>query len=112
MTTPQYLTACEVRLIDCANGAVEYLVVDYQDAQHSNITADPVSISLGTYSTPGVWHAADFVQSNGAVWKIRAGLLIGGALTYPAGTYWVWLKVTNSPSVLPRRVDTMLVEIT
>lgn len=112
MSAPLYYTACETRLIDCAHGAIEYLFVDFMDDNHQNITADPVSISLGTYGTPGAWHPADVVQQNGAVWKIRAGLLIGAALTYPAGTYWAWVRLTDSPEILPRRVDTMIVKIT
>jgi hypothetical protein len=112
VTSPQYLTACEIRLIDCAHGAVEYLFVDFQDDNHQDITADPVSIALGTYDTPGAWHPADVVQQNGAVWKIRAGLLIGAALTYPPGIYWAWVRLIDSPETLPRRIDTMFVQIT
>jgi|SRR5882757_4339755 len=112
MTQPQYYTNCELRVIDLANNAVEYLWVDYEDAEHNDITGDAVAISLGSYETPGVWHAADLVQQNGAVWKIRAGLLIGASLTYPLGQYRAWIKVTDSPEIIPKRADNMIVEIT
>lgn len=112
MTQPQYLTNCELRTIDLTNGAIEYLFVDFQDAEQQDITADPVSISLGSYDTPGVWHAADLIEQNGAVWKIRAGLLIGTTLTYPVGIYYAWIRLVDSPEVIPKRADNILVEIT
>jgi hypothetical protein len=112
VTTPAYLTNCEQRIIDCANGAVEYLWVDIEDTRQQNITAAAVQISLGTYDAPGTWHNADLIQQNGPVWKIRAGLLIGGSLTYPAGTYWAWFKLTDSPEVIPMRSDNLLVTVT
>jgi hypothetical protein len=112
MTQPQYLTNCELRTIDCANGAVEYLWLDFADAEQQDVTADPVAISLGTYETPGTWHPADLVEPNGAVWKIRAALLIGSTLTYPPGIYTAWVRVTDSPEVIPKRADNLLIEIT
>ena len=77
-----YVNECDLRTIDCANGAIEYLWVDITDAQQENITADPVSISLGTFDAPGTWHTADLIEQNGAVWQIRAGLLIGGTYDF------------------------------
>lgn len=110
--SPQYWTNCELRVIDLGNGAVEYLFIDFTDAAHNDLTGVPVSIALGSYQTPGTWHPADVVQQNGAVWKIRAGLLIGGVLTYPAGLYYAWIKLVDSPETIVSRSDNRLVEIT
>jgi hypothetical protein len=52
------------------------------------------------------------VGQNGAVWKIRAAILIGSTLTYPPGTYSAWVRVTDSPEVIPKRAENLLVEIT
>lgn len=112
MTSPQYRTNCESRIFDLSNGAVDYLWVDYEDANKDNIQGDPVSIALGTYTTPGTWHPADLVEQNGAVWKVRAAILIGASLTYPVGEYWAWIKVTDLPTITPKRADNMFVEIT
>lgn len=112
MTAPQYYTNCELRVIDLANGASEYLWLDYEDAEHNDITGDPVAISLGSYDTPGVWHPADLVEQNGKVWQVRAAILIGGSLTYPPGQYWAWVRLTDSPEVIPKRAGNLLVEIT
>lgn len=111
MTQPQYLPGCELRTIDLSNGAIEYVWVDFEDSQRHDITADPVSVALGTFDVPGTWHPADLVEGNGAVYKIRAGLLIGSALTYPAGLYYAWVRVTDTPEVIPKRADNMLVKI-
>lgn len=107
-----YLTECEQRIIDLLHNATEYLWVTVQDLRKANITAASVSISLGDYDTPGVWHAADLVQQDGPVWKLKAALLIGNAVTYPAGTYWVWVQVGIAPEVIHQRVTNMLVTIT
>lgn len=112
MTQQQYLTNCELRTIDLTNGAIEYLWIDFQDAEKQDITTDPVTISLGSYDTPGAWHTANLVQQNGAVWKIRAALLIGSSLTYPVGIYYAWVRVTDLPEIIPKRADNMIVEIT
>jgi hypothetical protein len=109
---PAYLTNCEQQTIDLSNGAVEYVWVDITDAQKQDITAAVVSVALGGYDTPGTWHPASPVQQNGAVYKIRAGLLIGSGLTYPAGTYWVHWKLVDSPETLIGRADNILVTIT
>jgi hypothetical protein len=110
--TPEYLTNCEQRTIDTAHGAVEYLWIDITDKRKKDITAAAVQISLGTYETPGAWHNADLIEQNGAVWKIRAGLLIGGSLTYPAGQYFAWFKLTDSPEIIPQRSDNQIITIT
>jgi hypothetical protein len=33
-------------------------------------------------------------------------------LTYPPGIYWAWVRLIDSPETLPRRIDTMFVQIT
>lgn len=111
MTQPAYYTNCELRTIDLSAGDEDYVFVDYEDALGNNIQADPVSISLGTYAAPGVWHAADIVEQNGEVWQVRAGLFIGTTLTYPAGYYWAWIQVTASPAVATKRAENRLVRI-
>lgn len=112
MSTPQYYTNCEQRIIDLANGAQEYLWVDYEDAEHHDITGDPVSVALGTYDTPGTWHPADLVEQNGQPWQVRAGLLIGSGLTYPPGMYWAWIQLVDSPEELIKRATNLIVTIT
>ena len=112
MTEPSYLTTCEQRIIDCANGAVEYLTIDIEDRNRQDITGDVIKISLGTFETPGGLHTADLVVADGAVWKVKASLLIGSTLTYPAGTYWAWSLLADSPELIPQRSTNMLVTIT
>lgn len=112
MTAPSYLTNCEQLTVDLTHGAVQYVWVDIQDAFKQDITGVSVQISLGTFEDPGTWHPADLTQQNGPVWKIRAGLLVGGSLTYPTGTYWAWSFTSDSPEQLPLRSDNRLVSIT
>jgi hypothetical protein len=112
MTAPAYLTNCEQQIIDLSSGAVEYVWVDITDAQKQDITAAVVSIALGDYDTPGTWHPANLVQQNGAVYKIRAGLLLGSGLSYPPGRYWVHWKVVDSPETLIGVATNILVTIT
>jgi hypothetical protein len=112
MTEPSYLTNCEQRVIDCANGAIEYLTVDIEDRNREDITGDVIKLSLGTWETPGVWHTADLVEEDGAVWKVKASLLIGSSLTYPPGTYWAWSSLADSPELIPQRSTNMLITIT
>jgi len=112
MTTPAYLTNCEQRIIDLSAGVIDYLWVDYDEKRKQDISADPAAISLGTWDAPGTWHNADIIQTNGAVWKMRAALLLGAGLTYPVGIYWAWIRVTDAPSVLIQRADNMFVSIT
>jgi hypothetical protein len=107
-----YLTECEQRIIDLLHNATEYLWVTAEDHHKTNITAAPVFISLGTYDAPGTWHAADIVQQDGPVWKVKAALLIGGTVTYPEGTYWAWMRVEIPPETIHQRLTNMLVTVT
>jgi len=107
-----YLTACEQRVIDLAHGAVDYLEVDVEDAWRQNLTAAPISLTLGTYDTPGTWHPVDTVIQNGQVWQVRVSLLIGTTVIFPAGTYWVWTKVGLPPETVIHRATNKLVTVT
>lgn len=110
--TPQYFTNCEMRTVDLTNGEQDYIWVDFEDRLQQNIQAVTVQIAMGTYETPGTWYPADLVEENGAVYKIRAGLFVGGALTFPLGIYYAWIKVGDSPAIIVQRVDARLVQFT
>lgn len=115
MSTPQYTytPGCELRTIDLTHGDIDYVWVDYEDARKQPLDTIPVSIALGTYDAPGDWHPADLVETNGADYKIRAGLLIGSTLTYPLGVYRAWVQVgDSSPTLIVKRADNRLVQIT
>jgi hypothetical protein len=111
MTSPGYLMDCELTVIDVTNGADQDVWLDVEDRRRNNITT--VEIALGTFDAPGAWHPADQVEQNGAVWQIRAGLRIGGSLTYPLAVYWGWTRTTTVESeVFVERADNRLIEIT
>lgn len=113
MTTPGYLTDCELTVIDVTNGADQDVWLDVEDRRHNDITAATVEIALGTFDAPGTWHQADQIEQNGAVWQIRAGLRIGGSLTYPLAVYWGWTRTTTvEGEVFVERADNRLIEIT
>jgi hypothetical protein len=111
MTSPQYLTGCELRTLDLTNGDQDYVWVDFEDARQQDITGDTVMIALGTYDAPGAWVSADLIEQNGAVWKIRAALFITAASGYPLGSYWLWIKVGDNPAIIVRRADNRLVQL-
>jgi hypothetical protein len=121
LTLPPYLTRCEKKVISLSDGVVDYVVVDIIDSLKNNITAAPVSIGLAdatvaaNYDTPPVglvYHPADFVEQNGAVYSIRAGLLLGNGLTYPVGYYFACWRLVDSPTTTIDVATNRVVQIT
>jgi hypothetical protein len=86
-----------------STGAAEYCYPrTITETLGKNITADTVSVSLGTYDAPGTWVAPDVITrptTSSAVVQMMIN-------TIPDPTrqhYWVWTKVSDSPEVVPRR---------
>lgn len=99
--------------INLTAGAVEYTFSRTITAQPKadgaavDISADTIMMSLGTALAPGSWRTADLVghpATNTAV----AQLLIGAAYKPTAGTYRVWVKIADSPEIVPRCTDGVL----
>lgn len=87
-------------------GAVEYTwPVTITETNGKNITGDTVQISLGTYDAPGTWQAGVVQRPGNSTAVIQ--LLINN--TVAAGSYWVWVKVTDSPEIVPRRCQRITV---
>lgn len=113
MTSPSYLTDCELTVIDVTNGADQDVWLDVEDRRHNDITAATVEIALGTFDVPGTWHPADQVEQNGEVWQIRAGLRLPGAFGYPLAVYWGHTRTTTVEGEVFVEVATnRLIEIT
>lgn len=68
-----------------------------------DISTDTVRLSLGTWDAPGTWVAptVDTAQTDHATRVVQ--LLLDN--TTPAGDYWLWVKVTDSPETPVRRTD-------
>lgn len=113
-------------------GAVENtLPRTIYETSGDDISADPVYVSLGSWTAPGVWVTPDSVTRGTitvADYRARTGqqpettdgtpladdmllhwvamtLEIGGALKPLAGYYWLWTKITAAPETVPRRTS-------
>lgn len=84
-------------------GAVEYtwpLTINEQAGK--DITADVVSLALGTYTTPGTWHTPDVDTSPTPSSRV-VQLLIGPTITAAAGDFYLWWRVGDTPETTIRR---------
>lgn len=96
--------------IDVSAGAVEYTypvtitASPKADGLPVDISADLVQVSLGGFSEPGSWVNADLTEHPTTAQAV-VQLLVGGTLKPAVGTYWLWVKVTDSPEVIPRRSE-------
>jgi hypothetical protein len=112
---PEYQQVVQVSI-----GASEY--TDFQritETTGADITGDALEISLGTAYLPGTWAAPDVVEDGTSAswdygtdqpltlhWK-QGSKLISAAI--PLGTYWVWIKLTDHPEILPRKGHKLVV---
>lgn len=83
-----------------AAGGREYTWATTITADH-DIHADTVQVSLGSYAEPGTWVApsTDPAQSNPN--QRVVSLLIDNEIA--PGDYWLWVRITDSPEIVPRR---------
>lgn len=56
------------------------------------------------------WHAAAWDTNEIGQYMAECQIGSGGALALAAGTWWVWIQVTLSPSVVVRQVGSIVVE--
>lgn len=118
--------------VDLSNGAIEYTwPATFTELSGVNIDGDTVQVSIGTATAPGTWHTPD-LRSQSAVtaqdfrrvhptvpcsvlpstvlYQVSGQLLLGvGGLVPTAGSYWVWLRVTDLPEIVPRAVFPLIV---
>lgn len=113
MTEPIRDTA---QVLDLANGEVDYTwEVTITELRGKDISAAIVELSVGTYDAPGdTWYAAvevdgDLTDEGEPPTEAQrvVKLLIGAAPLGPdeleAGEHWLWSRVADVPSLVPRR---------
>lgn len=68
-----------------------------------DITNDLIAVSLGTYEAPGAWVPPDKLSRPSAS-SVVVQLLVSNSLGLTIGSsYHLWVRVTDSPEVVPRR---------
>jgi hypothetical protein len=93
-------------------GAVEFSFPrTITETSGEDISADPVLVSLGSWTEPGGWVTPDRITRGttdvGGITQhwVVVQLLIGGDLKPAADNYWLWTKITDSPETVPRRTS-------
>lgn len=94
------MTATQTILVSNPAGAIEYTWPTTITADH-DIHSDTVQVSLGTAAEPGSWVAPTIDPPQNDV-KTRVVKLLVNNSTEP-GTYWLWVRLTDNPEVVPRR---------
>ena len=94
------------QVIRTSYGALEYTLPVYlTEKTGKNISLDVVRISLGTAAAPGAWLTPDIV-THPLISKVGAQLLVGpgGSVQPDPDDYYVWLKITDDPEIVPVRM--------
>lgn len=92
--------------VNVTAGATEYTwPLTLTEVNGVDISADTVQISLGSYDQPGDWTAP--VADHPTTSSVTVKLLIDDSVD--VGEYWVWVKITDSPEIVPRRGDRVTV---
>lgn len=88
-------------------GAVKYVGGTITEITGKDITGATFQISLGSDIQPGAWLTPD-VSTVGATNNVRTVKLLVSS-SVPAGlakgTYWAWVRISDSPEVEPLRVQ-------
>jgi len=78
-------------------GDVVYVSVVFTETTGRDISSDSFLIGLSSFDEPPTdGRTPDLVTSISASQK-QVSLLVGGAYTPDAGTYWPWVQVTDAP---------------
>lgn len=105
-------TACDTdtQTIRVAAGEVEYTWPEVlTETSGADISGDTVQMCLGSYTAPGAFVTPDRVD-HPAVSSVSVALLIGVDYRPAAGTYWVWVKITDAPEVPLRRGHRVIID--
>lgn len=91
-----------VEILTSAGGAA-YVGGTITEVTGKDISGGTFQISLGSANDPGPWESPD-VSTQGATTAIRTVKLLVDN-TYPKGTYYAWVRVTDVPEILPMRIQ-------
>ena len=85
-------------IINVTAGGIEYASALITDTTGQDLTAATFQVGLGTNSrtAPAAWQAPDVQESVGT--NVRVKLLIDGITP---GRYWLWVKITDTPEIIP-----------
>lgn len=88
------------QIINVSLGAAEYTQpVTITESNGANISGDSVQISLGSYNAPGAW--VNGVLTRPSISSATIKMLVDNSVS--PGVYYVWVKVTDTPEIAPRR---------
>lgn len=90
-------------------GAVKYVGGTVTEVTGKDITAATYVMSLGSATYPGAtWVPADVSQQGATVSerivKLKVSSSLPAGIVIP-GTYWAWVKITDSPEIEPLRIQ-------
>lgn len=89
------------QIIHVSAGAAEHTwPTTLTETTGKDISADQVQISLGTADAPGTWSSPDLLDRPTTA-SVTAAKLVTNAVA--PGTYFVWVKLTDDPEIVPRR---------
>lgn len=93
--------------INVTGGGQEYTwPITVTETNGKDISGKTVQVSLGTYTAPGTWASAA-VLTRPTPSSATVQLLINSST--PVGRYHVWVKVSDSPEVVPRKGHRIMV---
>lgn len=73
----------------------------------ADISGDAVAIGLGTWTDPPAVWADNPVITHPTPSSVTVQMLIDSSIA--PGTYYVWVRVTDSPEIVPRRGHQVIV---
>lgn len=93
--------------VDLDAGAREFVDPPVLVTADHDITADPFSVGLGTYSAPPVtWLGANdpaVLLTHPTPQQVQVTVLIGDTVKPATGAYWLWVRMTDNPEILLER---------
>jgi hypothetical protein len=91
-----------MRVIPVTEGASEYVWAALRETGGLDISADTVSVALGTYTSPGQWVTpADLQHPTSST--ARAAYQVNSST--PPGRYWLWVRVVDGSETVPLRCN-------
>jgi hypothetical protein len=88
-------------------GAAVYVGGTITEVTGKDISADTYQISLGSDTQPGTWLTPDVSTVGTSNAQHIVKLLVSSSVPsgLAKGTYWVWVKISDTPEIQPLRVQ-------
>lgn len=98
-----------IKIINVSEGMAEFVSAIVDDETCADLTSTTFEVGIGGFTEddlPTSWSTPD-IDETITPKRRKIGKLIDSGVS--VGVHWVWIKATDTPEIVPLRIDTSVV---